>query len=53
MGIHDDESIFFTQEEHGIFLISQTKVNEKVEEAEQQDFENDIMEVHMQYNLRR
>jgi hypothetical protein len=52
MGIHDDESIFLTQEEHEIFLLSQTEVNEEAEETEQQAFENAIMEVHRQYNLR-
>jgi hypothetical protein len=49
---HDHESIFLTQEEHEIFLLSQTKVNEEAEKIEQQDFENTIMEVHRQYNLR-
>jgi hypothetical protein len=53
MGVHDDESIFLTQEEHEIFLLSQTEVNEEAEETEQQAFENAIMEVHRQYNLRR
>jgi hypothetical protein len=51
MGVHDDESIFLTQEEHKIFLLSQTKVNEEAEETEQQAFENAILEVHRQYNL--
>jgi hypothetical protein len=45
MGVHDDESIFLTQEEHEIFLLSQTEVNEEEEETEQQAFENAIMEV--------
>jgi hypothetical protein len=53
MGVHDDESIFLTQEEHELFLLSQTEVNEEAEETEQQAFENAIMEVHRQYNLRR
>jgi len=35
-----------------LFLLSQTKVNEEEEESEQQAFENAIMEVHIQYNLR-
>jgi hypothetical protein len=52
MGVHDDESIFLTQEEHELFLLSQTEVNEEAEETEQQAFENAIMEVHRQYNLR-
>jgi hypothetical protein len=33
MGVHDDESIFLTQEEHDLFLLSQTKANEEVEET--------------------
>jgi hypothetical protein len=52
MGVHDDDSIFLTQEEQEIFLLSQTKVNEEEEETKQQAFENAIMEVHRQYNLR-
>jgi hypothetical protein len=52
MGVHDDESIFLTQEEQELFLLSQTEVNEEAEETEQQAFENAIMEVHRQYNLR-
>jgi hypothetical protein len=33
MGVHDDDSIFLTQEEHELFLLSQTKVNEEEEET--------------------
>jgi hypothetical protein len=50
MGINDNDSIFLTQEEHDLFPLSQTEVDE--EESEQQAFENAIMEVHRQYNLR-
>jgi hypothetical protein len=50
MGINDNDSIFLTQEEHDLFLLSQTEVDE--EESEQQAFENAIMEVHRQYILR-
>ena len=50
MGINDNDSIFLTQEEHDLFLLSQTEVDE--EESEKQDFENAIMEVHRQYILR-
>jgi hypothetical protein len=32
MGVHDDESIFLTQEEQELFLLSQTEVNEEAEE---------------------
>jgi hypothetical protein len=35
MGVHDDESIFLTQEENELFLLSQIEVNEEVEETEQ------------------
>jgi hypothetical protein len=52
MGVHDDESIFLTQEEHEIFLLSQTEVNEEADETEHEAFENVIMEVHRKYNLR-
>jgi len=46
MGIHDNDSIFLTQEEHELFILSQIKVNEEEEKSEQQAFENAIMEVH-------
>jgi hypothetical protein len=49
---HDHESIFLTQEEHEIFLLSKTEVNEEAEKIEQQAFENSIMEFHRKYNLR-
>jgi hypothetical protein len=52
MGIHDNEAIFLTQEEKELFILNQTKVSEEVEDAEQQAFENAILEVHRQYNLR-
>jgi ribonuclease HI len=52
MGVHDDEAIFLTQEEKELFLLSQTELNEEAEDTEQQAFENSIMEVHRQYNLR-
>jgi hypothetical protein len=32
---HDHESIFLTQEENNMFLLSQTEVNEEAEELEQ------------------
>jgi hypothetical protein len=51
MGIHDNEAIFLTKEEHELFLLNQTKVSEDAEDAEQQVFENAILEVHRQYNL--
>jgi CRISPR/Cas system CSM-associated protein Csm2 small subunit len=49
---HDRESIFLTQEEHKMFLLSQTEVNEEAEKTEQESFENAIMEFHRQCNLR-
>ena len=49
---HDHESIFLTQEEHEVFLLSQIEVNEEAEKTKQQAFKNVIMEVHRQYNLR-
>jgi hypothetical protein len=51
MGIHDNETIFLTQEEKELFLLNQTKVSEEAEDAGQQAFENAILEVHRQYNL--
>jgi hypothetical protein len=51
MGIHDNEAILLTQEEQELFLLNQTKVSEEVKDAEQQAFENSILEVHWQYNL--
>ena len=50
MGINDNDSIFLTQDKQDIFLLSQTEVVE--EESEQKAFENAIMEVHRQHNLR-
>jgi hypothetical protein len=50
MGINVNDSIFLTQEEQDLLLLSKTEVDEK--ESEQQAFENAIMEVHKQYNLR-
>jgi hypothetical protein len=52
MGIHNNEDIFLTQEEQELVLLNQTKVSEEAEDAEQQAFENAILEVHWQYNLR-
>jgi ribonuclease HI len=52
MGIHDNEAIFLTQEEQELFLLNQTKVSEEAEDAGQLAFENVILEVHRQYNLR-
>ena len=50
MGINDNDSIFLTQEEQDLFLLSQTEMDE--EESDKEDFENEIMEVHRKYNLR-
>jgi hypothetical protein len=50
MGINDNDSIFLTQEEHDLFLLSHTEIDE--EESDHQAFENSIIEVHRQYNLR-
>jgi hypothetical protein len=46
MGVNDNGSIFHTQEEQELFLLSQIEVEE--EESEQKAFENAIMEVHRQ-----
>jgi hypothetical protein len=52
MGIHDIKAIFLTQEEQKLFILSQIEVTKEAEETEQKAFENSIMEVHRQYNLR-
>jgi hypothetical protein len=46
MGVHDDESIFLTQEEHEMFLLSQTEVKKEANTTKHEAFENSIMEVH-------
>jgi hypothetical protein len=51
MGIHDNDAIFLTQEEHELFLLNQTKVSEEEEDAGQWAYENYILEVHRQHNL--
>jgi hypothetical protein len=51
MGIHDNEAIFLTQEEQELFLLNQTKVSGETEGAGQPTWEDDILEVHRQYNL--
>jgi hypothetical protein len=51
MGIHDNEAIFLTQEEQELFLLNQTKVSRETEGAGQPTWEDDILEVHRQYNL--
>jgi len=52
MGINDDGIVFLTQEEHEIFHLAQTKLDSEESDEYKQGFENAIMEVHMQYNLR-
>jgi hypothetical protein len=52
MGIHDNDAIFLTQEEQELFLLNQTKVSEEAEDAGQRAYENAILEVHRQHNLR-
>jgi hypothetical protein len=52
MGINDNDSVFLTQEEHDLFLLSQTEIDHEESEDYKQGFENAIMEVHRQYNLR-
>jgi hypothetical protein len=34
MGVHDDESIFLTQDEHELFLLSQIEVNKEANKIE-------------------
>jgi hypothetical protein len=52
MGINDNDYVFLTQEEQDLFLLSQTEVDHEESEDYKQGFENAIMEVHRQYNLR-
>ena len=49
MGINDDESIFLTQEEQDLFLLTQTELDSKEWYEYKQGFENAIMEV--QYGM--
>jgi hypothetical protein len=35
MGVNDNDYIFLTHEEHELFLLSQTKVDEEEEESKQ------------------
>jgi hypothetical protein len=52
MGLHDNEAIFLTQEEQELFLLNQTKVSGETDGAGQLTWEDDILEVHRQYDLR-
>jgi hypothetical protein len=52
MGIHDNETIFLTQEEQELFLLNQTKISEEAEDDAQQFLENAILEGRRRYNLR-
>jgi hypothetical protein len=52
MGIHDNEAIFLTQEEQELFLLNQTKVSEGIEGVGKPTWEDAILEVHRQYDLR-
>jgi L-rhamnose mutarotase len=46
MGINDNDSIFLTQEEQDLFLLSQTEMDHEESKYYKQGFENAIMEVH-------
>jgi hypothetical protein len=52
MGINDNDYVFLTQDEHDVFLLSQTEVDHEEYEYYKQGFENANIEVHRQYNLR-
>lgn len=52
MGINDDETVFLTQEEHELFQLSQTELDCEELDDHKHGFENAIMEVHREYNLR-
>lgn len=53
MGVNDEDIVFLTKEEQGIF--SPTQIEEECQESEdyKQGFENAIKEVHRKYDLRR
>lgn len=44
--------LFFTQEEHELFLLSQTELKSKGSDDYKHGFENAMLEVDREYNLR-
>lgn len=52
MGINDDETLFLTQEEQYLFQLSQNDLDYEESYDYNKGFENDIKELHRQYNLR-
>lgn len=52
MGINEDSSNFLTQEEHELFLITQTELESKEYNDYKLGFEKYILEFHKQYDLK-
>jgi len=52
LAVNEDEIVFLTQEEQELFSIAQTEMDSQESEEYKQGFENSIMEVYRQYNLR-
>ena len=52
MGINEKDYGFLTKEEKGLFSLTQTEVKYEESEDYKQGFQNTIMELHRQYNLR-
>lgn len=53
MGTNEDDSVFLTQEEQELFLLTQMELESKESDDYKYGFENSILEFHRQYNLRR
>lgn len=52
MGTNEDDSDFLTQEEYELFLLTQMELESEEYDDYKNRFENAILEVHRQYNLR-
>ena len=52
IGSNSETDVFLTEEEQGFFSSEKTEYNNEDSEDYILGFENDIMEVHKQYNLR-
>ena len=52
IGSDSETNVFLTEEEQGFFSPEQTEYNNEDSEDYRLGFENAIMEVHKQYNLR-
>ena len=53
IGSNNEGDVFLTEEEQGFFSSNQTETNYEDSQDYQLGFQNSIMEVHKQYDLRR